>query len=59
MVEKAASATALSKHDPTRPIDWRTFHRAQARAKSAEVYSPSLPLSLWKIRPSTLPPRGA
>jgi hypothetical protein len=39
MVEKVASATALSKHEPTRPIDWRTFHRAQARAKSAEVYS--------------------
>ncbi|MDG4789823.1 hypothetical protein O7626_28515 [Micromonospora sp. WMMD1102] len=39
-----ASATALSKHDPTRPIDWRTFHRAQARATSAEQYS--LPLSL-------------
>ncbi|GAB3973494.1 hypothetical protein GCM10027615_36940 [Plantactinospora veratri] len=55
MVEKVASATALSKHDPTRPIDWRTFHRAQARAKSAEQYS--LPLALWKITPSTLPPR--
>ncbi|GAA0408499.1 hypothetical protein GCM10009541_59510 [Micromonospora gifhornensis] len=39
MVEKVASATALSKHDPTRPIDWRTFQRAHARAKSAEQYS--------------------
>ncbi|MFF4879410.1 hypothetical protein [Micromonospora sp. NPDC000668] len=49
MVEKVASATALSKH-PTRPIDWRAFQRAQARAKSAEVYS--RPLSLWKITPA-------
>ncbi|NJC66639.1 hypothetical protein HC028_19300 [Planosporangium flavigriseum] len=35
-----ASATALSKQDPTRPIDWRTFQRAQARAKSADAYYP-------------------
>ena len=44
MVEKVASATALSKHEPTRPIDWRTFQRAHARTKSAEQYS--LPRSL-------------
>ncbi|MER5334147.1 hypothetical protein [Micromonospora sp. NPDC002717] len=50
MVEKVASATALSKHDPTRPIDWRTFHRAQAGAKSAEAYS--LPRSLWALASS-------
>ncbi|WP_431881646.1 hypothetical protein [Micromonospora chalcea] len=45
----------MSKHEPTRPIDWRTFQRAHTRAKSAEQHS--LSLSLWKITPVTSPPR--
>ena len=36
-VEKNASAAALSKHDPTRPIDWRTPRRSHGPVKRVAV----------------------
>ena len=34
-----ASLTALSKQDPTRPMDWKTPSRWQARRNLREAYS--------------------
>src|SRR5215211_8313843 len=56
-VELNASATALSRADPVRPIDWRTPAVVQAWANTLAVYSP--PWSVWKMTPSTRPPRTA
>ena len=36
-VEKNDSAAALSKHDPTRPMDWRIFNPAHNLVKSSAV----------------------
>jgi hypothetical protein len=36
-VEKNASAAALSKHDPTRLIDWRTPRRSHRPVKLLAV----------------------
>jgi len=36
-LEKNASAAALSKHDPTRPIDWVILSRRQSLVKSFAV----------------------
>ena len=44
---KNDSATALSKHDPVRPIDGRMSSLVSAARKSVEVYW--LPRSEWKI----------
>jgi hypothetical protein len=43
-VEWKLSDAALSKHDPTRPIDWVTPRRTQAVSNSSALYS--LP---WKL----------
>jgi hypothetical protein len=34
-----ASLTALSKHEPTRPMDWKTPSRRQAPRNLREAYS--------------------
>jgi hypothetical protein len=36
-LEKNVSAAASSKHDPTRPIDWRIWSRRQSRVKEFAV----------------------
>jgi len=51
------SAAALSSAEPTRPMDWTTPRERQAPANGPEVYS--LPWSVWKMTPPTLPPRTA
>lgn len=38
--ELKASAAALSKHEPTRPIDWTTPSLAHRFWQAADVYSP-------------------
>jgi len=42
-----ASATALSRHEPVRPMERRSPSRWQASMQAAEVYP--LPRSLWKL----------
>jgi len=37
VVEKNASAAALSKHDPTRPMDWRMSSRRHNAVNAPEV----------------------
>ena len=56
-MEKNDSAAALSSAEPTRPVDWTTPRERQAPVNRPEVYS--LPWSVWKITPETLPPRTA
>jgi hypothetical protein len=46
-VAKNDSATALSRHDPVRPMDRRSPSRVQASMQAVEVCS--LPRSVWKI----------
>jgi hypothetical protein len=53
----AVAQVAVSRAGPTRPIDWTIPSLRQLSLNVAEVYS--LPRSLWKITPSTLPPRVA
>jgi hypothetical protein len=38
-VAKKDSATALSKHDPVRPMERRSPSRSQASMQAVEVYS--------------------
>jgi hypothetical protein len=58
-VEKDASEEALSKHDPTRPIDCRTPSLRHIVVKSFAVYVDPWPV--WKVTPSITarPPRTA